>query len=127
MLPLVNVAILGGGADGALGADGGSVGSSAVGAAAIPPLGCSGAAATGSGSGAAGSGSGADAAAGLISATIATDAVVIRGIAEAVEADAYTIQERNDPRRRPEGKAACAQNPGASATVIWLRAKSAAF
>ena len=43
---------------------------------------------------------GADAAAGLISATIAKDAVVIRGIAEAVEADAYTIQERNDPRRR---------------------------
>ncbi|MBU1272031.1 MAG: hypothetical protein KJ728_01680 [Alphaproteobacteria bacterium] len=43
---------------------------------------------------------GADAAAGLITATIGKDAVAMRAIAEAVEADAYTVQERNDPRRR---------------------------
>ncbi|MBA4806740.1 hypothetical protein [Brevundimonas sp.] len=43
---------------------------------------------------------GADAAAGLIAATIGKDATAIRAIAEAVEADAYTVQERNDPRRR---------------------------
>ncbi|MFN7128203.1 MAG: hypothetical protein ACK4OJ_03980 [Brevundimonas sp.] len=43
---------------------------------------------------------GADAAAGLISATIGKDAIAMRAIAEAVEADAYTVQERQDPRRR---------------------------
>lgn len=43
---------------------------------------------------------GADVAAGLITATIGKDAVAIRAIAEAVEADAYTVQERRDPRRR---------------------------
>jgi len=43
---------------------------------------------------------GADAAAGLIAATIGKDATAIRAIAEAVEADAYTVQERRDPRRR---------------------------
>ena len=43
---------------------------------------------------------GADAAAGLITATIGKDAIAMRAIAEAVEADAYTVQERNDPRRR---------------------------
>lgn len=43
---------------------------------------------------------GADAAAGLISATIGQDAAAMLIVAEAVENDAYTIQERNDPRRR---------------------------
>lgn len=43
---------------------------------------------------------GADAAAGLISTTIGRDAAVLTAIADAVEGDAYTIQERNDPRRR---------------------------
>ncbi len=43
---------------------------------------------------------GADAAAGLIAATIGKDAIAMRAIAEAVEADAYTVQERQDPRRR---------------------------
>jgi hypothetical protein len=43
---------------------------------------------------------GADAAAGLISSTIGKDAVAMRGIAEAIEQDAYTIQGRSDPRRR---------------------------
>ena len=42
---------------------------------------------------------GADAAAGLISSTIGKDAVAMRGIAEAIEQDAYTIQGRSDPRR----------------------------
>lgn len=43
---------------------------------------------------------GADAAAGLIATTIGRDAAVLTAIADAVEGDAYTIQERNDPRRR---------------------------
>ncbi|WP_395943157.1 hypothetical protein [Brevundimonas sp.] len=43
---------------------------------------------------------GADAAAGLISDTIGKDALAMRAIAEAVEQDAYTVQARNDPRRR---------------------------
>lgn len=43
---------------------------------------------------------GADAAAGLIVATIGRDSAAMLVIADAVEADAYTIQERNDPRRR---------------------------
>ena len=43
---------------------------------------------------------GADAAAGLIAATIGVDSAAMFAIAEAVEGDAYTIQERNDPRRR---------------------------
>ena len=43
---------------------------------------------------------GADAAAGLIVETIGRDSAAMLAIAEAVETDAYTIQERNDPRRR---------------------------
>jgi hypothetical protein len=43
---------------------------------------------------------GAEAAAGLIVATIGSDSAAMLAIADAVEADAYTIQERNDPRRR---------------------------
>ena len=43
---------------------------------------------------------GADAAAGLIAATIGKDSAAMMVIADAVEEDAYTIQERNDPRRR---------------------------
>ena len=43
---------------------------------------------------------GADAAAGLIIDTIGRDSAAMLVIAEAVEGDAYTIQERNDPRRR---------------------------
>lgn len=43
---------------------------------------------------------GADAAAGLIIDTIGRDSASMLVIAEAVEGDAYTIQERNDPRRR---------------------------
>ncbi|MDP3801180.1 hypothetical protein [Brevundimonas sp.] len=43
---------------------------------------------------------GADAAAGLIIDTIGRDSAAMMVIAEAVEGDAYTIQERNDPRRR---------------------------
>ncbi|MDZ4364167.1 hypothetical protein [Brevundimonas sp.] len=43
---------------------------------------------------------GADAAAGLIIATLGKDITTMTAIAEAVEADAYTIQERRDPRRR---------------------------
>lgn len=43
---------------------------------------------------------GAEAAAGLIAATIGADSAAMHAIAEAVEGDAYTIQERNDPRRR---------------------------
>jgi hypothetical protein len=43
---------------------------------------------------------GADHAAGLIVDTIGRDSAAMLAIAEAVEADAYTIQERNDPRRR---------------------------
>ncbi|HZV83887.1 MAG TPA: hypothetical protein VFF48_02780 [Brevundimonas sp.] len=43
---------------------------------------------------------GADAAAGLIVETIGRDSAAMMVIAEAVEGDAYTIQERNDPRRR---------------------------
>jgi hypothetical protein len=43
---------------------------------------------------------GADAAAGLIIATLDQDADVLEAIADSVENDAYTIQERNDPRRR---------------------------
>lgn len=42
---------------------------------------------------------GAEAAAGLIAATMGQDVVAITAIAEAVEGDAYTIQERRDPRR----------------------------
>jgi hypothetical protein len=43
---------------------------------------------------------GAEAAAGLIVATMGKDAEALTAIAEAVEGDAYTIQERRDPRRR---------------------------
>ena len=43
---------------------------------------------------------GADAAAGLIVDTIGRDSAAMLVIADAVEGDAYTIQERNDPRRR---------------------------
>lgn len=43
---------------------------------------------------------GADAAAGLIIDTIGRDSAAMLVIADAVEADAYTIQARNDPRRR---------------------------
>lgn len=43
---------------------------------------------------------GADAAASLIIATLGQDIDALTAIAEAVEGDAYTIQERNDPRRR---------------------------
>lgn len=43
---------------------------------------------------------GAEAAAGLIAATMGEDIVAITAVAEAVEGDAYTIQERQDPRRR---------------------------
>ncbi|MGV8929390.1 MAG: hypothetical protein ACOH1E_06535 [Brevundimonas sp.] len=43
---------------------------------------------------------GADAAAGLIIDTIGHDSRAMLVIADAVEGDAYTIQERNDPRRR---------------------------
>lgn len=43
---------------------------------------------------------GADAAAGLITSTLGKDIAALTAIAEAVEGDAYTIQERRDPRRR---------------------------
>lgn len=43
---------------------------------------------------------GADAAAGLIVAALGRDAAALTSIADAVEGDAYTIQERRDPRRR---------------------------
>lgn len=43
---------------------------------------------------------GAEAAAGLITATMGRDIATLAAIAEAVEGDAYTIQERSDPRRR---------------------------
>lgn len=43
---------------------------------------------------------GAEAAAGLIASTMGQDAATMTAIAEAVETDAYTIQERRDPRRR---------------------------
>jgi len=43
---------------------------------------------------------GADSAAGLITATMGKDIAALTAIAEAVEGDAYTIQERRDPRRR---------------------------
>jgi hypothetical protein len=43
---------------------------------------------------------GADAAAGLIIATLGKDIASLTTIADAVEQDAYTIQERSDPRRR---------------------------
>jgi hypothetical protein len=43
---------------------------------------------------------GADSAAGLITATMGKDIATLTAIAEAVEGDAYTIQERRDPRRR---------------------------
>ncbi|MFC5345501.1 hypothetical protein ACETK8_06990 [Brevundimonas staleyi] len=43
---------------------------------------------------------GADAAAGLIVSTLNQDIAAITLIADGVEADAYTIQERRDPRRR---------------------------
>jgi len=43
---------------------------------------------------------GADAAAGLIVSTMGKDIASLTAIAEAVEGDAYTIQERRDPRRR---------------------------
>ena len=43
---------------------------------------------------------GADAAAGLIVETLGRDVVALARIAEGVEGDAYTIQERRDPRRR---------------------------
>ncbi|MGH7026377.1 hypothetical protein [Brevundimonas sp.] len=43
---------------------------------------------------------GAEAAAGLIVSTMGKDIEALTAIAEAVEGDAYTIQERRDPRRR---------------------------
>ena len=43
---------------------------------------------------------GADAAAGLIIATVGQDITALTAIADSVEQDAYTIQERRDPRRR---------------------------
>ena len=43
---------------------------------------------------------GADIAAGLIVSTLGQDIAALTVIADAVEGDAYTIQERNDPRRR---------------------------
>ena len=43
---------------------------------------------------------GADHAAGLIIATVGQDIAALTAIADAVEQDAYTIQERRDPRRR---------------------------
>lgn len=43
---------------------------------------------------------GADAAAGLIVATLNQNVAALTAIAEGVEGDAYTIQERRDPRRR---------------------------
>lgn len=43
---------------------------------------------------------GAEAAAGLIAATLNQDVTALTAIAEGVEGDAYTIQERRDPRRR---------------------------
>jgi len=43
---------------------------------------------------------GADVAAGLIIATLGQDIAALTTIADAVEQDAYTIQERRDPRRR---------------------------
>jgi len=43
---------------------------------------------------------GTDAAVGLITATIGRDITALTALADAVEGDAYTIQERNDPRRR---------------------------
>jgi hypothetical protein len=43
---------------------------------------------------------GADAAASLIIATLGNDITALTAIADAVEGDAYTIQERRDPRRR---------------------------
>lgn len=43
---------------------------------------------------------GADSAAGLIVGTIGKDSIALTAIAEAIENDAYTIQERHDPRRR---------------------------
>lgn len=43
---------------------------------------------------------GADAAAGLIVDTLGRDVAAMRVIADGVEGDAYTIQERRDPRRR---------------------------
>jgi len=43
---------------------------------------------------------GADAAAGLIVSTLGQDISAMTAIADSVEGDAYTIQERNDPRRR---------------------------
>jgi hypothetical protein len=43
---------------------------------------------------------GADAAAGLIIAALGVEIDQLTAIADAVERDAYTIQERNDPRRR---------------------------
>ncbi|WP_396595585.1 hypothetical protein [Brevundimonas sp. R86498] len=43
---------------------------------------------------------GADAAAGLIIATLGQDIATLTALADSVEQDAYTIQERNDPRRR---------------------------
>lgn len=43
---------------------------------------------------------GADAAAGLITTTLGRDVAMLAAIADQVEGDAYTVQERNDPRRR---------------------------
>lgn len=43
---------------------------------------------------------GAESAAGLIASTMGKDAATMTALAEAVEGDAYTIQERTDPRRR---------------------------
>ena len=43
---------------------------------------------------------GADVAAGLIISTLGQDIAALTTVADAVEQDAYTIQERNDPRRR---------------------------
>lgn len=43
---------------------------------------------------------GADRAAGLIVSTIGQDIATLTAVADAIEGDAYTIQERRDPRRR---------------------------
>jgi len=43
---------------------------------------------------------GANVAAGLIISTLGADITALTAVAEAIEQDAYTIQERNDPRRR---------------------------
>lgn len=61
---------------------------------------------------------GAEAAAGVIVSTMGTDIAALHTIAEAVEGDAYKIQERTDPRR------AWATVPIANRDVRLARAKS---